>query len=52
MMTLKLDELSSNVNISFTKHMETYSKLVEQHKTLEKMELAQWESKQLMTANN
>lgn len=27
-MSLKIDEISSNLNISFTKHMETYGKLV------------------------
>ena len=50
--SLHLEEITSNLNLSQTKFMETYSKLVEEQKKIKTLEYSMWEFKELSKAQN
>ena len=46
MFGLRLEEIAANLNISFTKHMDAYGKIVEEQKKRENIEYLIWEIKE------
>ena len=45
MLGLRLEEVASSLNISFTKHTELYTKMIEEEKKRENIEYVIWEMK-------
>lgn len=46
MLGLRMEEVASNLNISFTKHMDTYGKIIEEQKQRENIEYTIWQMKE------